>query len=76
VHRHYIYIQKDKKTDGDIKVTYGHTMEDKRQEIRDRRQRMEKLKTMIQDIRQRMVDSNQSLDDETPRMNDKRHTGV
>jgi len=38
VHRDYIYIQKDKKTDGDIKVTYGHTMEDKRQETRDIKQ--------------------------------------
>jgi len=47
VHRDYIYIQKDKKTDGDIKVTYTHTMEDKRQEIRDRRQWMEELRIMM-----------------------------
>jgi len=37
VHRDYIYIQKDKKTDGNNKVTYTQTTrKDKRQEIIDR----------------------------------------
>jgi len=47
VHRDYIYLQKDKKTDGDIKVTYRQTMKDKRQEIRDRRQGMEEIRKMM-----------------------------
>jgi len=46
VHRDYIYIQKDKKTDKDIKVKYRQTtIEDKRQEIRDRREGIEELRT-------------------------------
>jgi len=67
VHRDYIYIQKDKKTDGDIKVTYTHAMEDKRQETMDGGTKNNAVGRETED-----ADRNHSLEDERPRINDER----